>query len=34
MSKTNWDKTAQQEFNAMPADYRADWKDLRDKIMS
>lgn len=33
MAKTDWQKIAKQEFEAMPKDYRADWQELRDKVM-
>lgn len=32
MSK-QWDKIAQNEFEAMPNDYQADWAELRAEIM-
>ena len=32
MSKKNWDKVAQQEFDTMPAEYQEDWGELRGVV--
>jgi len=29
----NWKRISQREFDAMPKDYQADWRELRDQIM-
>ena len=32
MSKKNWIKIAQQEFEAMPKDFQEDWSELRARV--
>lgn len=27
--KLSWDKIAKQEFNSLPKEYQADWRELR-----
>lgn len=34
MGRKNWDKVAREQFDAMPADYKEGWQDLRDKKYS
>jgi hypothetical protein len=29
MARKNWDKVAQEQFEALPADYQQSWQDLR-----
>jgi hypothetical protein len=33
MVTLNWRDIAQQEFDAMPKNYQADWQELRDLVM-
>ena len=32
MSRKNWDKVAQNEFDTMPAEYQEDWGELRGVV--
>lgn len=32
MPRKNWDKVAQQEFNAMDPEAQAQWQDLRRRL--
>lgn len=32
MARKNWDKIANDQFNAMPVDFQDAWKDLRDRV--
>jgi len=32
MSRKNWDKVADNEFNAMPKNWQQDWSDLRKSV--
>lgn len=34
MSKKNWQRIADVEFDAMPKEYKSDWRDFRDHVMS
>lgn len=32
MSRKNWDKVADKEFDAMPKKWQEDWKDLKSAV--
>lgn len=32
MSKSKWDKIAEQQFKHMPTNFQSDWQDLRHKV--
>lgn len=32
MARKNWDKIADQEFNALDGDWQKDWADLRERV--
>ena len=32
MAQQNWDRIADEEFNSMDADYKANWADLRKRL--
>ena len=32
MTRINWDKIADKEFNEMNTEYQADWAELRNRI--
>jgi DNA-binding ferritin-like protein (Dps family) len=32
MSRKNWAKVADEQFNQLPKDYQEDWKSLRNRV--
>jgi len=32
--RVDWDRVAEDQFNAMPPDYQDGWRDLRDYVNS